>query len=208
MEIRIMPVSLSSLYAPTAAAIVTAGNTAGWNLGAGQLELISEYKTTTKTNSITISSIPQTYRNLIIDWNGLDTLGVGSHNIRLRMNNDTNSNHSESGWMNNAAGTTVPINYGISGDGFFIGQVPNVTGGQQSHGRITMENYTSTDAKIGHGNTTYYSAQDITKVWNRLSFRTGSTTNPITSVTFIAGAGNNLGMADNNSSGIRIYGVK
>jgi hypothetical protein len=195
--------------AASGGASVSDGNTAGWNLGGNQVELISEYKTVTKANSITISSIPQTYRNLIIDWNGLETLGVGSHNIRLRMNNDTNSNHSENGWMNNAAGVTVPINFGINGDGFFIGQVPNVTGGQQSHGRITMENYTSTDAKIGHGSTTYYSGQDYTKVWNRLSFRTGASTSAITSVRFLAGeSGNNLGMADNNSSGIRIYGVK
>lgn len=204
-----MPVTLSSLYAPTAAAIVSAGNTAGWNLGAGQLELISEYKTTTKTNTITISSIPQTYRNLIIDWNGIETLGVGSHNVRLRMNNDTSSRHSEHGFRYETGNTaTTVINYSTQNDGFFVGQVPNVTGGQMMNGRIVIENYTSADTKIGHGSATYYGGADITKVWTRLSFRTGTTTAAITSITFIAGAGNNLGMQGATDDGVRIYGVK
>jgi hypothetical protein len=199
---------VSVFPAASAGITVSDGNTAGWNLGANQVELISEFKTTTKANTITISSIPQTYRNLIIDWNGIETLGVGSHSVRLRLNNDTTSCHSESGWMNNAAGTTTPINYGTSGDGFFVGQVPSVTGGQLMHGRIVIENYTSTDAKIGTGTATYYATQDVTKVWTRLSFRTGATTNAITSITFIAGAGNNLGMQGSTSDGVRIYGVK
>jgi hypothetical protein len=194
--------------APSGGATVSDGNTAGWNLGANQVELISEFKTTTKANTITISSIPQTYRNLIIDWNGIETLGVGSHNVRLRMNNDTASNHSEHGYRINASGVIQPINYSTAGDGFFVGQVPDVTGGQLLNGRIVIENYTSTNAKIGTGTATYYAGQDITKVWTRLSFRTGDTTPAITSITFIAGAGNTLGMAGSTSDGVRIYGVK
>lgn len=189
-------------------ASVSDGNTAGWNLGASQIELLAEYKTVTKANTITISSIPQTYRNLIIDWNGIETLGVGSHNVRLRMNNDTASRHSEHGYRINGSGVIQPINYSTQNDGFFVGQVPDVTGGQMINGRIVIENYTSTDAKIGHGSATYYSGVDNTKVWTRLSFRTGSTTNAITSITFIAGAGNTLGMQGATDDGVRVYGVK
>lgn len=202
--------AVSNLVPAAAGITVSDGNTAGWNLGANQIELISEFKTTTKANTVTISSIPQTYRNLIIDWNGLETLGVGSHNVRLRMNGDSSGTaHSEHGYrFDNSNPATYPINYSTNNDGFFVGQVPNITGGQMLNGRITIENYTSTDTKIGHGTATYYSGYDITKVWTRLSFRTGSTTNAITSITFIAGAGNTLGMQGSVSDGVRIYGVK
>ena len=200
---------ISVFPAASGGASVSDGNTAGWNLGANQVELISEYKTTTKTNTITISSIPQTYRNLIIDWNGIETLGVGSHNVRLRMNNDTASRHSEHGWSITGSGDFRPINYSTQNDGFFVGQVPNVTGGQMMNGRIVIENYASTNTKIGTGTATYYGdGLNQTKVWTRLSFRTGDTTNAITSITFIAGAGNTLGMQGAVDDGVRIYGVK
>lgn len=201
--------AVSSLVPASAGITVSDGNTAGWNLGANQVELISEFKTVTKANTITISSIPQTYRNLIIDWNGIETSGVGTHNVRLRMNNDTSSRHSEHGYRINGSGVIQPINYSTQNDGFFVGQVPNVTGGQMINGRIVIENYTSTDAKIGHGSATYYGdSVDNTKVWTRLSFRTGATTAAITSITFIAGAGNTLGMQGATDDGVRIYGVK
>ena len=190
-------------------ASVSDGNTAGWNLGSDQVELISEYKTTTLVNTITISSIPQTYRKLIIDWNGMETAGVGSHNVRLRPNGSTSSGCSEHGYrFDNSTPAIVPINYSASSDGFFVAQVPNVTGGQMINGRILIENYTSTDTKIGHGSATYYANFDVTKVWTRLSFRTGTTTPAITSITFIAGAGNTLGFGGSASDGLRVYGVK
>lgn len=197
---------VSVFPAASGGASVSDGNSDGWNLGANQVELISEYTTTTLMNTITISSIPQTYRNLIIQWNGIETLGVGSHNVRLRMNNHT-TGHAEFGWYFNNGFNPSTINH-PNNDGWFVGQVPNVTGGQTLNGRILIENYSSTVTKIANGTATYYSGSDYTKVWDNLSYRQSGGTPAITSITFIAGAGNTLGMSGATSAGIRLYGVK
>jgi hypothetical protein len=190
-------------------ASVSDGNTAGWNLGAEQIELISEYTTTTFVTSITISSIPQTYRKLIIQFNGLEP--SASLSAKLRMNGDT-TGHAELGFVrvNSTTGETQITNLPASNNGFGIGADPSAAG--LMSGTIEIDNYTSTAAKIGRGVSTYFNSSTwgttINKTFLNLVYRTGSTTPAVTSVVFATGTSATLAISGSLSQGIRIYGVK
>jgi hypothetical protein len=200
---------ISVFPAASAGITVSDGNTAGWNSGAEQVELISEYITTTFVSSITISSIPQTYRKLIIQFNGLEP--SASLSAKLRMNGDT-TGHAELGFIRvqSTTGETAITNLPASNDGFGIGTNPPAA--SLMSGTIEIDNYTSTAAKIGRGVSTYLNTStygtSINKTFLNLVYRTGSTTPAITSVVFATGSAATLAISGSLSQGIRLYGVK
>jgi hypothetical protein len=198
--------AVSSLVPASAGITVSEGNTAGWNSGAEIIELISEYTTTTFVTSITISSIPQTYRKLIIQFNGLEP--SASLSARLRLNGDT-TGHSELGFVR-AGSSVAALNRGTSNDGWGIGMEPSAA--SVMAGRIEIENYTSTAAKIGKGVSIFFNSSvygdTVVKEFQNLVYRTGSTTPAVTSIVFATATSATLAISGSLSQGIRVYGVK
>src|SRR6185312_11856253 len=108
--------SSGAAAAPTFRALVTA------DIPAGGLVLISKQVASGSSASITFSSIPQTYTDLIITFWGRTTSNTYADNsLYLRMNGDNNSSHYGAlyyyGWFGSGsaqAGTVVASSNGVN----------------------------------------------------------------------------------------------
>lgn len=70
-------------------------------------EPIATTTVTTSTATVTFSSIPSTYTDLILVAGGL-LQTTGGNGLRIRFNNDSGSNYSDTDWLGN--GSTYPTN--------------------------------------------------------------------------------------------------
>ena len=73
-----------------------------WAAPATGLTLINSTTFNNSVTNYTISSIPGTYKNLLIVGSGLQTAGAGVTPLTFRFNNDSGSNYNMSGIRNNA----------------------------------------------------------------------------------------------------------
>jgi len=89
--------------------LTTNGTTNSWgSIAAGGMTLLAT-KTFNNTDfTASFTSIPGTYKNLLIVGSGLQSSAAGNEGLALRLNNDTGSNYTwwGTGIFNGAAGTT------------------------------------------------------------------------------------------------------
>lgn len=165
-----------------------------------QWTLIGSYTTGGNVASVTISSLPQTYRTLKIV--APQVTQPSNQYLLLRLNSNTNSIYQRYGFAEYSNQVTTTISGG--GTSMYIN-------GYNSSNNYSfdfiIENYSSsTDYKLIEGDTYYDSASGNTHEAIRGVF--GSTT-AITSINFVAGSGNmNPNPGPFTGGGIFVYGAK
>jgi len=120
------------------------GSSWGSIAGSGGMTLINTGGTTLSGASVVISSIPSTYKHLMINIKGLYA-AVADGSAYMRCNADTGSNYGQNGIRN--IGSTVTGQWTPSQTAFEI--IPRVTATNApksvSNGTIWLMNYTQTD---------------------------------------------------------------
>jgi len=133
----------------------------------------------TATPSITFSSIPSTYTDLIIVANFNTATGNQSTNITF--NGDTGSDYSWTYLLGN--GTTASSSRGSSDNRIYNGSSATATSGNTTNSIIQVQNYANTTTYktiISRSNAADYFAQATVGLWRG---STGSATQAITSIT-------------------------
>lgn len=164
----------------------------------GGLTLISN--TALSGTSVTIGSIPQTYKYLKFFINGA-YLGSGSANgMSLRFNSDTGNNYSDGRLSVNASSFNgeAAINQSSCSLGYSLGVS---SGGQQKYfGNWEVQNYTDTSGGIGvRGGSSSYVNSTHSSSFNNNTYNNSAA---ITSMTFIA-----IGGASFGGGNVLLYGV-
>ena len=187
-----MPVSLSSLYAPTAAAIVTAGTAAGWGSNQPQWALITS--STSNANSYTFNSISgyRYLRIVIKDY-------TCSQNPNLQFNGSSTGYSSDQHAI--LPGEGPRTNQDVNSDKIYLN---HMTPQSTTHSGGTIDIFdvnTSLPMKRVESRLLMYTSYSNTlAVQNAVGF--WKNTNPITSVVFNANITFNAG-----SHGIFLYGA-
>jgi hypothetical protein len=182
-----------------------------WSTSSGGMTLISETVASSNT-ALTLGSIPQTYKQLMLVWHGIRHSATGT-SFYIRLNNDSGSNYKIQGYM--AKGATV-ANTASSFDNF-LGQAggsnlaafgANVTISNLEHdgkGILLIDNYASTTKlKTGTCRYTYYdntASFDAAVDYNY----TYNSTSAISSIDVIRDGAATFSNTTNTS--IRLYGI-
>ena len=166
-------------------------------------------------NSVNFTSIPQTYKHIMLEWVGAyQTSAVQSYNVRI--NNDSGSNYSMNAFLINGGTVTPQIqesgtdisasNSAGSNLSLFGYDVRDTDYGKASKGKLIIFNYTDT-ARYKHSEWQAY--YNITSegsrnhqgqgVWKSLS--------AITSIDIVRVAGGNASLSTNTYGYIRLWGM-
>ena len=190
-----MPVSLSSLYAPTAAAIVTAGTAAGWGSLEPQWTLITS--STTAASSYTFSSISG-YRMIRIVIKDPDNTGG---NLKITFNGST-SGYSGS-YVGVKDGTSShPTASNINSDAIYLTRY-NMTTGNHAGGFIDVYEVNTT-LPYKRVKSTFVSNASVASDVITEADGTWKNTNAITSILI---SNINVSQWNTTSGGIAIYGA-
>jgi len=182
-------------------------------IGADKIELIEEYKSTSNVTSITFSIIPQTYSKLLLVGNAITTANDNT-NIRVRPNSDSTSGNyqfeidfEEQG----GSGSHIFTTYNSGRSEFQLNQQGNNASGNIYSFRFEILNYTTTAAKLVNW-TTHYTP---TGGYNRSreiafgSYRSGSTTNAVTSLNILTQSGSSsITIPSAVNASLILFGVK
>lgn len=101
---------------------------------------ISTANGTGSNSTITFSSIPSTYTDLVLVFNGSTTFTTGDY-FNLKINNDTGSNYSNTVMVGNGSGIG---SYRNSNQSFYDGQAWGWNTGQTVLTKIHFMNYSNT----------------------------------------------------------------
>ena len=166
-------------------------------------------------NSVNFTSIPQTYKHIMLEWVGVyQTSAVQSYTVRI--NNDSGSNYSMNAFLINGGTVTPQIqesgtdisasNFAGSNLSLFGYDVRDTDYGKASKGKLIIFNYTDT-ARYKHSEWQAY--YNITSegsrnhqgqgVWKSLS--------AITSIDIVRVAGGNASLSTNTYGYIRLWGM-
>lgn len=179
--------------------LTTDGTNPSWGtISSGGLTLISS--TTLSGTSVTISSIPQTYKYLKFFINGAYLDSGSANGMSLRFNSDTGNNYSDgrlsvngSTWNGEAA-----INQSSCSLGYSLGVS---SGAQQKYfGNWEIQNYTATSGGIAiRGGSSSYVNSTHSSSFNNNTYNNSAA---ITSMTFLAIGGANFGAGE-----VLLYGA-
>lgn len=173
----------------------------------GGITLISE-TVASGLSSLSLSSIPGTYKDLLLVWHGLYTSSTGL--FQLRLNNDSASNYSSHSYTFESTGIIYTDNRtvvnGVLFGGFFVGNQTSDTNYQnQWQGSLRIYNYASTTRFKKYD---YESGGFRAGVGERGSITSGTykSTSAITSIdtALIDGSGT---FSNATSTSIRLYGI-
>lgn len=171
-------------------------------------ELISEHTTIAPVTTLTFSNIPQTYRKLYLQWAGLlENSGV-TISYGIRINGDSGANRYKINRIKyrlNSSATDITEDSATS----FLFSNALANQNTKSSGFLEFHNYTSTSSKIITGQLNQY--EDLgqpREITLRGRYRSGSTTNPITSLSLIITSGTNFRFAGEDLDSLALYGVK
>jgi len=190
-----MPVSLSSLYAPTAADIVTAGSAAGWGSPEPAWTLISA--STTAAASYTFSSISG-YRMIRIVIKDIDNTG-GS--LKITFNGSTSA---YSGWYVGVkdGSSSHPTASNIVSDAIYLTRY-NMTTGNHAGGFIDIYDV-NTSLPYKRVKSTFVSNASVASDVITQADGTWKNTGAITSILI---SNINVSQFNTPSGGIAIYGA-
>jgi hypothetical protein len=168
----------------------------------GGLTLINSTSFNNTVNNYTVSSIPTTYKNLIIIGSGLQTSAGSTGPIQLQFNGDAAANYNNLGIRNNAG--TIQSDASLADTSIQTGIVFGLTG--DSSGRfggfqMFINNYASTSLYRTTNNNGFAGPGGSFYV-NQYAANYNNNTTAITSIKFINASG-----GDFKAGTIQIYGV-
>lgn len=196
--------------------VLTADSSTGTGLkwatvSSGGMTLISETVLSAVT-SVTLSSIPQTYKQILFVWHGVRHSTTGSQ-FSLRLNNASTSIYSVNGLTGR---NSVEVHGSVQDQ--LLGQKTgfNIFGFGKSasdgtlradvKGMLLVDNYTSTSKlKSGRLITNYYDSVDANYMLLDYTF-TFDSTSAITSID-IARDGGSATLSNSSNTSIRLYGI-
>ena len=171
-------------------------------ISSGGMTLISTTTFNNTTTNYTLSSIPQTYKHLLLIGNGLQSSYAGTDTTFFRYNGDTTANYGMAIMSNVAANIQLAGDTG--NDKMFNTTTTNMAADGDASSRfgnftLNIYDYTDTSYKAityvsgcNNGNTSYTTS--ATGLWNN--------TAAITSISFTSLRGSNL-----KAGTVRLYGV-
>jgi hypothetical protein len=161
-------------------------------------EPIATYTLSSNQNDITFSSIPSTYTDLIIVFNGKSTnAGSSTNGMRCRVNSDTGSNYSQTNLTGNGSSATSSKDNSVSY--FECGEIAQTDNTALSQNIIHIMNYANT--------TTYKTIlcrADTATVLTRTIVSLWRSTSAINSVTLSRDFGTNQIKAGSTAT---LYGI-
>lgn len=196
--------------------LTTDGTTASWaTVSSGGMTLIQE-TTASALSSLSFSSIPNSYKNLLLVWDGIYHSTSGSA-FDIRFNNDSNSNYRIRGVLTENGGNTgtntsdnAAAGYSAYNSAAYFGIENNVTSTQyvwQTFGSMLILNYASTTRfKTYVGNYGYRKAPYSVNVFSNEQTGLYSSTSAITSIDIVRLAGTAT-FSNATSTSIRLFGV-
>ncbi len=172
-------------------------------ISSGGITLIQEIVPNNTASSYSFSSIPGTYKQLLLIWNGTTT-GNATTNFTLRINSDSGANYIVNGSDNfgtiqNASNTSIQIG------GYTPFYNTDNTGSESSKGRLFIDNYASTTRTKYFD--TFYSYRDAAARQTAAMFSGyWNSTSAITSIDIArtTGTGN---LSNTTNGSIRLYGL-
>jgi len=145
-------------------------------------------------NSVTFSSIPATYRDLVLVFNGKSTVGAGNDVLGIQINGDTGSNYTVVRMNGNGSSTDSATLSGATGGQALIGNnsstLPNVI--------YQFMDYSATDKHktfLGRGNDSATNVSATASRW--------ANTAALTSIRVFANSGSNYSVG----STFNLYGI-
>jgi len=159
--------------------------------------LISEQILSDVAAAITFSSIPQTYRNLKLVYNGRFSIGATYNTGRITLNSDAGNNYdSQVIYATNAAITTGDV-FGIGYAEIMSLSAANAISGASGAGEILFPNYSGTTFhKVVIGTCSYkmaegdggYAIRNVTLFWRSAAAINRFDLTPSSSGNFVAGS--------------------
>lgn len=162
---------------------------------AATYEVISTNVLGSNTSSITFSSIPQTFTDLVMIINGGDT---GAVQPAIRFNGDTGNNYSYQNLTGN--GSTAYATFGVNGALIQFGWDAYMTSAYSYLATINVPNYTNSTtnkALLGRSNNRDTGVTASVALWRN--------TSAITSMTILQSYGSDLFIA---GTSFTLYGIK
>jgi hypothetical protein len=172
----------------------------------GGMTLISETVASALT-TLSLSSIPQTYKQLLLVWNGIG-VSASTTQFSIRLNNNSSAVYAEAvGFMTNTnpdveIGAKTSMANGYS----FASGASSANLQEKANGMLLIDNYaSSTKLKFYHIETSYYDAGNTNRTFVEGSGTFNSTT-AITSIDVVRlSAGGTFSNSTNTT--IRLYGL-
>lgn len=190
-----------------------AGLTTSDLIGADKIQLIEEYKSASNVTSITFSSIPQTYSKLLLVGNNFTTAGENT-NIRVRPNSDSTSGNYQyevDFEEQSGSGSHIFTQSTSNKAEFQLNQQGSNAAGSVMNFRFEILNYTTTEAKLVNWTLHYtpVGGYNRSREISFGSYRSGSTTNAVTSLNLLTQAGDAyMTIPSAVNASLILYGVK
>jgi hypothetical protein len=191
--------------------LTTNGTTNSWASVTAGMTLISE-TTASALSSLSLSSIPGTYKDLLLVWDGIVHSATGSQ-FDARINNDSAANYSlgslafyNSAW-NLATGDAYTSVSNFESDASVFGSsCTSTTISNQAQGSLRIVNYASTSKfkPFYVSNSSFRTAG--AGIRNPLTFGIYRSTSAITSIDIVRLAGTAT-FSNSTSTSIRLYGI-
>lgn len=184
------------------------------DVSAGGMTLIQE-TTASALSSLSFTSIPSTYTDLVLVWQGVYH-SASSTLFDIRLNNDSGSNYYYSQKFCNPGvstfyGTTTVVGYGSGQDMALFSKDNNITSTdlhKSTQGIFIVHNYSSTTkVKYTTYNTRYWNVPNGDIFGHLQSSTIWNSTAAVTSIDIFRGTGSGTFSNATNTS-IRLYGVK
>ena len=161
----------------------------------------------TTAASVTFSSIPQTYTDLVLRWSGRsDTAGTGYQNTKITLNGLTSGTLTSQTWLQNLAGAASSNRWSTAYPGYFWWEFQTPSAGWTSNTfssyELYLPNYTSSTSKPS---SVYGVAENNTTdpYWMIASANLTATTSAISEIAVAVTSGNFVA-----GSTFHLYGIK
>jgi hypothetical protein len=197
----------------TGQVLTVSGGVPAWTtISSGGMTLIQE-TVASANSSISFSSIPGTYKSLLLVWTGIKHTILGS-NFDVRLNNSSSTIYGGTEWGTGTTGSTFTTNVidgqtrlGLDQWGLFGQEVPNgVSLLGSAQGQLYIDNYAST-TKFKPYRTIFSHYNDAssayrgTEIWGNFA-----STSAVTSVDIVRLYGSST-MTNLSDTSIRLYGL-
>lgn len=178
---------------------------------AGGITLISDTQASANS-SLTLSSIPGTYKDLYLSWNGIYHSATGSE-FAMRFNNDSGGNYDINCFGNFGNTMEMPTyqsnTYADEASTFFSfgANVTGTTLADRVKGELFIENYAST-SRFKNYNINFYYYNNSNTVYARMIkvFGIYKSTSAITQLNVVRKTGTGT-FTNATSTSIRLYGI-
>ena len=121
---------------------------------AGTYKLIQAQPLASSAASVTFSSIPATYTDLVIRWSArASTSGAGYQNTKITLNGATSGSITSQTWLQNVAGSASSSRWDTSYPGYFWFEFNTPSAGWTSNTfssyEVYLPNYAGSTQKVG-----------------------------------------------------------